>query len=433
VFTVVKQVSDEREAAPVRHGRVQSLPRSKPGRGIAGRTGDIIDVASKQLNSTGVSPEWFRDIAEELGVSRPMLYKHVQDREDLLLKCYIHSCNTLQGALTAASSGSKSPIDTLETFLTTACSGLESEVAVLCEIDALPDDMQAIVRSRRAAFVAQLAAVVERGTASGLFRPIDTVVVANAVIGMADWASLRRRWGTRAIGQPSASGMAEMLFRGLAADRTGPFDKPARLTRPAPQAFDPFDRDALAEARREAVLKAASLLFNRRGIGATRIEDVGAAVGLSKRAIYHYVGQKQALVEACVDRAYSFYIRLMEAADQLPLPRIAAMFAAIRDAVEASCDPELCILVPYVGYGLLSPDRQAAANAYGDRLGEGYRRILLVGQKEGSVGPLSVDEVLGGLPGVFSWASNSSTAPSADRALIADELATLAVTGILAP
>jgi AcrR family transcriptional regulator len=408
------------------------LPRSKAGKGVAGRTSDIIAVASKQLNSTGVSPEWFREIAEELGVSRPMLYKHAQDREDLLLKCYIHSCDTLQAALSAASAGSKSPVDTLETFLTTACAGRESEVAVLCEIDALPDDKQAIVRSRRAAFVAQLAAVVEKGIASRLFRPIDTVVVANAFIGMADWASLRRRWGTRGIHAPSPSGMAEILFRGLAADRTGGLDKPGHLVRPAPASLDPFDRGALAEAKREAVLKAASLLFNRRGIGATRVEDVGAAVGLSKRAVYHYVGQKQALVEACVDRAYSFYIRLMEAAEQLPLSRLAAMFGAIRDAVEASSDPELCILVPYVGYGLLSPDRQAAANAYGDRLGEGYRRILLAGQEEGSVRALSVDGLLGGLPGVFSWVSNSSMTPSPDRALIADELATLATTGILA-
>ena len=205
------------------------MPRSRAEKSVAGRTSDIIAVASKQLNSTGVSPEWFREIAEELGVSRPMLYKHTQDREDLLLKCYLHSCDTLQAALSAASAGSKSPLDTLETFLTTACAGRESEVAVLCEIDALPDDKQAIVRARRAAFVARLASVVEKGIVSRLFRPIDTVVVANAFIGMADWASLRRRWGTRGILAPSPSGMAEILFRGLAADRTGMLDKPGRL------------------------------------------------------------------------------------------------------------------------------------------------------------------------------------------------------------
>jgi AcrR family transcriptional regulator len=188
----------------------------------------------------------------------------------------------------------------------------------------------------------------------------------------------------------------------------------------------------MESARRETILLAASVLFNRRGIGATRVEDVGAAVGLSKRAIYHYIGHKDALVDACVERAITFYLAVMDAAERLPVPRLEACCAAIRDVIETFCDPERTVLVPYVGSGLLSADAQRAMSDFTRRLRDGYRKILVDGQGEGSIRSLPLDEVLSGLPGVFSWAASSPASSAEARRAIADELTTLIARGVLA-
>jgi AcrR family transcriptional regulator len=405
-------------------------PKSKPE--IQCREWDIVTVASRHLNTMGVSTEWFGEIASELGISRPALYNYVVDRDDLLFRCYLRSCEALEFILKRVTTASRDPVRVLDAFLTEASSPPAPETAVLSEIEALPPDRQAIIRARRYALVAWLSSTIGKGVADGVFRPVDTEIVANAVLGMASWEPLHRRWTANTGRPPSAEGMKEVLFRGVAADPRAPHAKPACFAHPAPPRIDVFDRRAMESARREAILLAASALFNRRGIGATRVEDVGAAVGLSKRAIYHYIGHKGALVDACVARAITFYLDVMEAAERLPGSRLEAHFASTRDVIETFCDPERTVLVPYVGSGLLSPGAQQTMTEFTQRLTAGYRRIYVDGQGEGSIRPLPLDEVLSGLPGVFCWAANALPASDEARRSIADELATLITRGILA-
>ena len=407
-------------------------PRQKPRPEAQGREWDIVTVASRHLNTMGVSVEWFGEIASELGISRPALYNYVVDRDDLLFRCYLRSCEALELILKRATAAGRDPVQVLDRFLTATSDPRAPETAVLSEIEALPDDRQAIIRARRDALVAWLSSTIGRGVADGVFRPVDTEIVANAVLGMANWRPLHRRWTGNTERSPSAEGMKQTLLRGVAADPRAQHGKPPCYAHPAPARIDVFDRRALGGARREAILLAASALFNRRGIGATRVEDVGAAVGLSKRAIYHHIGHKDALVDACVERAITFYLEVMDAAERLPASRLEACFAAVRDIIETFCDPERTVLVPYVGSGLLSAETQLAMTNFSERLTAGYRRIFIEGQREGSIRALPLDEVLSGMPGVFAWAANALPATVEARRKIADELATLIARGILA-
>jgi AcrR family transcriptional regulator len=407
-------------------------PRPKLKSESQDREWDIVTVASRHLNTMGVSVEWFSEIAAELGISRPALYNYVVDRDDLLFRCYLRSCEALELILKTVTAATRDPLQVLDGFVTEATSPQAPETAVLSEIDVLPPDRQAIIRARRDALVAWLSSTLGKGVAEGVFRPLDTGIVANAVLGMASWRPLSRRWNSNAALPSGADGIKETLFRGLAANPKAPRARPACFVHPPPARIDVFDRRAMESARRETILLAASALFNRRGIGATRVEDVGAAVGLSKRAIYHYIGHKDALVDACVERAITFYLAVMAAAERLPVQRLEACCAAIGDVIETICDPERTVLVPYVGSGLLSAEAQRAMTDFSPRLSAGYQKILLDGQGEGSIRSLPLDEVLSGLPGVFSWAASSPPASVAARSRIADELATLIARGILA-
>jgi len=406
------------------------LARQTPSRGARER--DLIAVASKHLNTMGVSLEWFSAIAAELGISRPALYKYVVDRDDLLFKCYARSCDQREAAFAAASSGDADPQQILERFLAETNRSGVPEIAVMTEIDALSPDRQAAIRARRDSLLAGLAAVLQRGVRLRRFRPLDAAVIANAVLGLADWPSLYRRWAgeTGIVLEPAV--LTDLLFGGLAADRKVTLDETIDLTLPAADKVDLFDRRAVDAARREAILLNASILFNRRGIGATRVEDVGAAVGLSKRAIFHHVANKTALVDACVERAIAYYLGVMEASDRLQARRIDVFAQGVRATVETAGHPERAVLVPYVGFGLLSPHSQAAMYAFSERLTEGYRKLLDEGEREGGIRKLPREPLLASMPGLFSWVSASPFGTDTDRSRVARELATLTAKGILA-
>ncbi len=393
------------------------------------RTEDLITVASAHLNTMGVSMEWFGEIAADLGITRPALYNYVRERGELQYKCYIRTCEMLETALDRATR-SRGPEATISTFLSLTNSGAGPEAAVLCEIDALALEKQNVIRDRRDQIVSRISTIVKRGIDSGKFRRVDPIIVSNAIVGMANWTVLERRWGAKANLVLSTAGMEEILFRGIAFNHNIPLKKPECFARPRASNIDPFDRRSLESAKREAILVAASGLFNRKGVGATRVEDIAAVLDLNKRAIYHLIGQKHAVVEASVDRAYGFYLNVMDVAEHSSCSRLDAMYGALRDVIEITNDPKSAVLVPYVGFGQLGPAGRKKATAYARRLFNGYERILIAGEAERSIRRLPHDQILSGLPGVFSWVSNLKVMSLEERARVADELATLAIYGL---
>lgn len=62
------------------------------------------------------------------------------------------------------------------------------------------------------------------------------------------------------------------------------------------------ERKAEREQKREAVLRAAVAMFNRRGFHTTSLDDVAASLGVSKPTIYHYLGNKDQVLLECVIR-----------------------------------------------------------------------------------------------------------------------------------
>ena len=56
------------------------------------------------------------------------------------------------------------------------------------------------------------------------------------------------------------------------------------------------------EATREAVLTAATTLFGKNGFAATTIDDVAAAAGVAKGAVYHHFPNKEAVFDAVLQR-----------------------------------------------------------------------------------------------------------------------------------
>ena len=60
-----------------------------------------------------------------------------------------------------------------------------------------------------------------------------------------------------------------------------------------------LDRDAVRAAKRRAVIKQAAIEFRRRGYHATSMDDIAAALNVSKAALYRYVKSKDEVLFEC--------------------------------------------------------------------------------------------------------------------------------------
>lgn len=70
-----------------------------------------------------------------------------------------------------------------------------------------------------------------------------------------------------------------------------------------PAALRPARRRGRPGYDRERLLEVAARTFNERGYDATSMEDLSAALGISKSAIYHHVDGKEQLLRLAADRA----------------------------------------------------------------------------------------------------------------------------------
>ncbi|MET0274752.1 MAG: TetR family transcriptional regulator [Phenylobacterium sp.] len=396
-----------------------------------GREREILAVASAHLNTMGVSVEWFSDIADTLGLTRPALYNYFADREDLQFRCYLMACDELGQRFDMAQASHEDAVDILTGFLAINLSAAP-ELAVMSELAALRPEQRDAVAARQDALVTRIADEIRRGIDAGRIRDLDARLLARTLLGLASWPALLSRWGSPADRTLLARGIRSFLLRGLATrpEEAVPLPEPlAPLARVRP---DLFSRADISAARRESVLIAASALFNTRGIGATRVDDVAERLGLSKRIVYHHVGQKQDLVDACVERAYGYSATLMSAAEAFEGPRAQALTTAIRDIVLANSDPAACVMVPYVGYGQVGAAERAAVRDHVARMIDGYRTLIAAGIAEGSVRPIDIEAAQLALPGLFCWSANAPDQSAEEVARRAELLASIAARGILA-
>lgn len=70
---------------------------------------------------------------------------------------------------------------------------------------------------------------------------------------------------------------------------------------------------ARGRATRERIVAAAATLIHQRGVAGTSLDDVRAVTGTSKSQLYHYFGDKAALVGAVVERQVQQVLRAQEA------------------------------------------------------------------------------------------------------------------------
>ncbi len=367
----------------------------------------ILDEAARQLNGRGISETALADIAAALGLSRAALYYYVDDRQDLVFQSYRRACEALARDIAAATRAPGGALDRIAAFIERSLDGDRVEEAVLSEVAYLSDEQRATIEGLAGGVLAQLRALIETGQKAGELRTCDAAIMAQAIIGMVSWTPLAPRWSgadpaeTRA--RVSAAAI-DLIRNGIAAMATPDTPLPRiGISALRPPRGNPFSRDEAASMKREELLRTASRLFNRKGIDATSLDEIGAALGATKGVVYHYLTDKPELVAECYRRAFALGGRVLDAIGAAPGDGFARAVAGFQLLVEINARAEFSPLAPLAGVDALHAEAHDEVIALVRTSQQVFPAIVMAGIAEGSIRAIDATAAAIALAGTFGW------------------------------
>jgi AcrR family transcriptional regulator len=146
------------------------------------------------------------------------------------------------------------------------------------------------------------------------------------------------------------------------------------------------------ERTRARIVEAAAKLIYDHGVAATTVEDVKALAGVSSSQLYHYFADKEALVEAVIDRQADFLVGNQQRAgldtpDKLRAWRDLVVAKAGRAVGKGGCP------LGALGSQVAETDAQARTHVavgfgrWADAIGDGLRALHDAGQLTPGVNP----------------------------------------------
>ena len=366
----------------------------------------LLDEAARQLNARGISQTALIDLAAALGLSRAAVYYYADDRQDLVFQAYRRACEALARDLAAAAREPGDSIDRIAAFVARSLDPERVEEAVLSEVAYLTDEQRATIEALSDGVLAQLVGLIDEGQRRGEIRPCDSRIVAQALIGIVSWVPLAPRWVGEGgdIRARSAAAAIDLIRHGVAAK--------ARLSEPLPRldvaVLRPtrgslFSREEAAAMKTEELLRTASRLFNRKGIDATSLDEIGAAVGATKSVVYHYLTDKPDLVAQCHRRAFAMGEKVLAASAAVDGDGFARAVAGYGLLVEMNARAEFSPLAPLAGVEALHPKARKEIVALARRSEESFPAVAAAGVADGSVRRIDLIGAAVALAGTFGW------------------------------
>lgn len=404
--------------------------------GVVNRHERVLDEAARQLNQKGVLLTSLAEIAAKLGVTRGAMYHYVADREDLVFQCYRRAAEIIARHFREAERVGGTSADVLVDFISRMLDPKEPEIAARAEIAMMNQTQRDTIQGLYDALTARLANLLETGHREGVLRACDIEVNARVILSLVTWAPLARPWA-HAVGPMGAerlrSAVMATVLDGFSTSAELPDYQPLDLSKLAPQVVSAFDRDAALEAKREALLRAASRAFNRKGIDATSLEEIAAQLGTTKRTFHHHIGSKQEVVSACYERAFRIFLFIKDRMFEYSGTRMEALSASMDALARAYPNEDLNPLSPLVGHGALSPEGREKFGIRSDQLGDAYHELIRQGMRESSIKDVDVHARALMLPGLLSWlVKDDVPTDPLQQQHIAREIANLVAIGLKA-
>jgi AcrR family transcriptional regulator len=178
------------------------------------------------------------------------------------------------------------------------------------------------------------------------------------------------------------------------------------------------------ELKRDAVIRAAAREFNRNGYHNTSLDDIAAALQVTKPTVYYYVTSKEQLLFECFVAGVEQIRAAFQAVRQLPLPARERLNAVLRHYGEAVASEFGWCMVRAEDQDL-SPAMSRHIKSLKSEVDQGIRRLLREGIQDGSIEPCDPKMTAFALAGALNWIAHWYRE---DQSLTGAQIATAFVT-----
>jgi AcrR family transcriptional regulator len=199
-----------------------------------------------------------------------------------------------------------------------------------------------------------------------------------------------RRVRTPATGKPKVSAAASRRANGHAAQLP---TSPWRANR---------ERQQDREVKREAVIRAAAHAFNRKGYHNTSLDDIAAALEVTKPTVYYYVTNKEQLLYECFVAGVEPVRAAIREARSLEAPARERLNAVLRDYAKAMASEFGWCMVRLEDQDL-SAVMSSQIKAMKSEIDQGIRRLIREGVQDGSIEPCDPKMTAFALAGSLNW------------------------------
>ena len=157
--------------------------------------------------------------------------------------------------------------------------------------------------------------------------------------------------------------------------------------RPARRARDTEGEAAVPvrDDRRKQILKAAVKVFAERGYHGCRISDVAEEAGVAYGLVYHYFGNKDALLASVFDTNWAFFQKAVDEIAASPLPMIDKLHQIVGIAFQAFEMAPLVVKVLVLEFGRNARLGEALDNPAVARVFKTLAHIFEEGKRNGEL------------------------------------------------
>jgi AcrR family transcriptional regulator len=156
------------------------------------------------------------------------------------------------------------------------------------------------------------------------------------------------------------------------------------------------------QVKREAVIRAAAHAFNRKGYHNTSLDDIAAALEVSKPTVYYYVSNKEQLLFECFVAGIEPIRAAVRAARSPNVPARERLQTVLGHYGQAVASEFGWCMVRAEDQDL-SPTMSAHIKSLKSEIDQGIRRLLREGMQDGSIQPCDPKMTAFALAGALNW------------------------------
>jgi len=281
----------------------------------------ILSEAARLFNFQGTRATTLGDIARSIGLTKTSLYYYARNKEELVYKCYLASCDAGDEIMAEAEQNAKTGLNCLNNFVRVFFArwddidqGRRPYTAMLIEIPTLADNHRKEIEARVDRHFNTILGFVQRGIEDGSLSGCSPVPTAQAFLAIVHWSYV---WygSVAAEKRPAAIEQLLSLIRGGISSNNYQFD---RIEFPSLETGLPqgFDRERQNDIKRDAFLQVGSLMFNQRGYMGASLDDVAEQLDVTKGAFYYHIRNKEDLLYQCFRRTLELISEMIKRANE---------------------------------------------------------------------------------------------------------------------